>query len=56
MAKIDFWLKDYVYVEWDKGTASWTPSAYQIYSERDWWNEMIKTSSRAVKPRSAKVV
>lgn len=56
MAKLDFRLEDYAFVEWKGGTANWIPSTYQIYNERDWWREIMKMASNSIKPRSAKVV
>lgn len=58
MAKVDYYViaTDYARVEYNNTTANWIPSAYQIYSERDWWREATKIWGCNVKKKTAKVV
>ena len=58
MAKIDYCIiaTDYARVEYDNVTTNWIPSAYQIYSEYDWWREATKIWAYPVKKKSAEVV
>lgn len=58
MAKIDYYIiaTDYARVEYNNTTANWIPSAYQIYSEQDWWADATKIWAYPVKKKTAKVV